>query len=59
MIQFTIVGPNPVVQVNALPTFEVAFEPEGPARGQPVVATLRSLRDHVEHVIFPKLEPLV
>lgn len=59
LIQFTITGPDPTVQMNIHPTFDVAFEPEGPARGQSVIPTLRSIRDHIENVVFPQLEPLV
>lgn len=59
ILRFTITGPNPVVEMNFHPTFDVAFEPKGPARGQPVVPTLRSLRDDVEKVVFAQLEPLV
>lgn len=59
MIQFTVRGPHPIVQMNLDPTFDVAFEPKGPARGQPVISTLQSLCGYVETVVFPKLEPFV
>lgn len=32
-IRFAVLGPNPVMQMNLVPTFDVAFGPEGPAGG--------------------------
>lgn len=36
-------GMTPKVEMNPDPTYEIAFDPEGPARGTPVVGALRTI----------------
>ncbi len=47
------------MNVNTNFSYDVAFDPEGPARGTPVVPKLTELRDFVRGKVFPKLEKFV
>jgi hypothetical protein len=59
-LHFTIRNPaDYVVQMNVDFTYDVAFNPKGPGKGQLVVPTVRSLIDYLRTVVVSKLEPLV
>jgi hypothetical protein len=40
-------------------SFDIAFNPKGPARGAPIVGTLGNLRDYVRGVVLPTFEAFV
>lgn len=55
----TVTGPNPVMNVNTDFSYDVAFDPEGPARGAPVIPKLTELRDFVRKRVVSQLEKFV
>jgi hypothetical protein len=60
VVTLTVTDPsNFVVQMNHNLSFDVAFNPKGPARGAPILATLGNLRDHIRGVVLPALEDFV
>ncbi|MDB4884363.1 MAG: hypothetical protein JWL95_3129 [Gemmatimonadetes bacterium] len=52
-----IVGPDPKLDMFLRVDHALAYAPEGAGLGQPVVALLSELCDHVEHTVFASLEP--
>lgn len=54
--RFRIVGPDPKLDMFFRGDVLLAFAADGPARGREVGELLGSLADHVEHVVFRRLE---
>ncbi|MEO6525276.1 MAG: hypothetical protein ABIP93_01495, partial [Gemmatimonadaceae bacterium] len=52
-----IVGPDPKLDMFLRVDYSLAYASEGPGRGRRVVATLHELCNHLEHTVFPALEP--
>ena len=52
-----IVGPDPKLDMFLRAEFALAYPERGPGRGRDVVELLSDLCDHVEHEVFPALEP--
>ena len=52
-----IVGPDPKLDMFLRAEFALAYTERGPGRGRDVVDLLSDLCDHVEHEVFPALEP--
>lgn len=52
-----VTGRDPKLDLFCRPSFELAFDAQGPARGGGVVATLAAICDHVEHAVLERLEP--
>ena len=52
-----IVGPDPKLDMFLRAEFALAYTERGPGRGRDVVDLLSDLFDHVEHEVFPALEP--
>jgi hypothetical protein len=44
-------GPPPKVEMNPQPTYFVTFDPEGPARGMPLIDGLTMLWESVIHIL--------
>ena len=52
-----VTGRDPKLDLYLKPSFELAFDGHGPARGGPVLATLSAICDHIEHSVMARLEP--
>jgi hypothetical protein len=51
-----VTGPDPKLDLYLKPSFELALARDGPARGAPLVGTLRAICDHVEGGVLARLE---
>lgn len=51
-----VIGRDPKLDLFLRPSFELAFDAQGPARGGAVVAALAAICDHVERVVMERLE---
>lgn len=52
-----VTGRDPKLDLFLRPSFELAFDAQGPARGGAVVATLTAICEYVERAVLDRLEP--
>lgn len=51
--EFTVIGPNPKVNLNLKATFAITLSQEGPARGAPLAETFERCFNHIRKSVFP------